>query len=784
MHQPDWIRRFHAWKQNGTPAARKKRFWLLLLLEALLAAAILAAFFHARQTAAPIAVDLTQWKSDYIEYDGRWYVDSELVATDESIILLDGPFASVPAGSYTVNVWYSCNYDQWMSFSAPDKADRYIRAGQVRLVPGQSFVSYEFTLTEDVDQLEILFHYSGIGSLEISALTLAPNQTPYKSALFVLLILSIGLDLAYIWRDAFRRHKNTLLLLVGIALLPSLPLLVQGIHSGHDVAFHLMRIEGIAQELQRGVFPVRLSSLWMDGYGYPVSIYYGDFLLYLPALLRLAGIPLVASYKWYIFCINLLTAVLAYVCFSRMGQKRWVALAACAAYVCAPYRMVNIYVRGAVGEYSAVTFLPVVALGVYQIYTADLSRRKELCRAALILALGMTGVLCTHLLSAEMAAIVIALVCLLLARRTFRLRRILAYLLAVGETVLFSLFFLVPFLDYYANVSVRINTTLEQSTQKIQYGGAYLGQYFSFFQNPIGQSSSDVAQRMQMTPGLVLMAALLLAVILWVNGKASRRLRLYTVLACLMLWLSSDLFPWDFLAAHSRLGNFLAQVQFPWRYLSFAILFLCLLLGEALAQLPAWSPAAARALSPAAVLAVGAVMPLFFLSAYCNNASLFLYYDTAELNTYSVSMGEYIREGTDEWYLSTDIQSTHVETAALLARDGTAMDLYCVTGDTAGTVELPLFHYKGYCAYDDSGNTYEIFDGTNNVVAFQLPAHFDGNIHVRFRSPWYWRISEAVSLVSLLALAGVPLLGFFRRRVWPARFVLTADPAADFSLTS
>lgn len=46
--------------------------------------------------------------------------------------------------------------------------------------------------------------------------------------------------------------------------------------TGHDLIFHLYRIEGIAQGLIEGQFPVRMQTVQAAGYGYPVSIMYGD----------------------------------------------------------------------------------------------------------------------------------------------------------------------------------------------------------------------------------------------------------------------------------------------------------------------------------------------------------------------------------------------------------------------------------------------------------------------------------------------------------------------------
>ena len=75
--------------------------------------------------------------------------------------------------------------------------------------------------------------------------------------------------------------RKKVLWLVFIVALVCLPLAAPGIEGrwGQDLGFHLMRIEGIAEGLENGVFPVKMQGLWMEGYGYPVSVYYGDFLL-------------------------------------------------------------------------------------------------------------------------------------------------------------------------------------------------------------------------------------------------------------------------------------------------------------------------------------------------------------------------------------------------------------------------------------------------------------------------------------------------------------------------
>ena len=65
---------------------------------------------------------------------------------------------------------------------------------------------------------------------------------------------------------------------------------------GSDAPFHLARIESLNQALQMGIFPVKVHPSLAYSYGYGVGIFYPDFFIYLPAVLRMAGCSLEVSH--------------------------------------------------------------------------------------------------------------------------------------------------------------------------------------------------------------------------------------------------------------------------------------------------------------------------------------------------------------------------------------------------------------------------------------------------------------------------------------------------------
>ena len=66
-----------------------------------------------------------------------------------------------------------------------------------------------------------------------------------------------------------------------------------------------------------------------------------------------------------------MTVLIGYYCFKRLFKDKYWGLFATICYTFAGYRLTNIYTRVAVGEYTAMAFLPLCIYGMYRLYTYD-----------------------------------------------------------------------------------------------------------------------------------------------------------------------------------------------------------------------------------------------------------------------------------------------------------------------------------------------------------------------------------------------------------------------------
>jgi hypothetical protein len=148
----------------------------------------------------------------------------------------------------------------------------------------------------------------------------------------------------------------TLLLLPVAAITPLLP---AGLPESHDAWLHIFRAVQLGASLAEGDWYPRWAPDFAQGLGYPIFNFYSPLSYYLMVGLNALGLSYVAAFKALQGLIFLACGVGMY-WFARdlLGTRG--AILAAAAYVYAPYRFADAYVRGDVAESLALAFLPLV----------------------------------------------------------------------------------------------------------------------------------------------------------------------------------------------------------------------------------------------------------------------------------------------------------------------------------------------------------------------------------------------------------------------------------------
>jgi hypothetical protein len=239
-----------------------------------------------------------------------------------------------------------------------------IRGNRVTMRGEQSNLSFEVYVWEPVDSAYLLLGFQQ-GTDPSVLLRAEVVRTHYGGRVLffcVLLICFIFQVLRYI-REQIMKGKIprdrqvalwVLLLCAGISYFPYL---TDYLSFTYDSVFHLTRIEGLANTLlSGGQFPVRIQSFWLADHGYPVSLFYGDLFLYIPAFFRIIGFPIITAYKMFALIVILAAAAITFYSLNRCTKNTYAALMGSVLYLMSPYWLYNIYNRMAVGEYLGMSF--------------------------------------------------------------------------------------------------------------------------------------------------------------------------------------------------------------------------------------------------------------------------------------------------------------------------------------------------------------------------------------------------------------------------------------------
>ena len=566
-------------RSASTPPASLSRRALLVLL-ALHLLLLVSVFFTYRH-------DMYAWDIDLASVEAAQVPGLVLVTTEEGYLELgveggyDGTVLTRPgvyadAGDYELRLTYECTTDGAVSVSSPSWLGEDNALGKVfaaaPLPAGESEVSLPFTLSREAADLTVSIDYHG-GSMIVKSLTLAsPRRFADAPLTLALLLLCEGVG-AWLWRRGRRTGRmqalqNYLLALL-FAALAILPLCDDFGFWMHDLNCHLDRLRGLSYWMEHFSWkqPVpRISEPSWGGAGYPWPVFYPQLFLTVPALLHTLGGSLLFCYKALLFLAHFMTAIFSLLSFGALSGSRKVALVGSALYTFSLYRLMDCYTRFAAGEFLAMAFLPLLFWSLYEVVRGDRRRWGWLV-------LSMTGILQSHLLTTAMCVYFGVLFVVVSLPRLVREPRRLATLLGAGAlTVLLNLWFLLPLLQGSA-LPLRVLT--EGQDANLYLTAVYPSQLFAPFADSQGLNLplGTVQSEMPLTVGVLPLFGLLLYGALSLRRSDALRQKgrgglLFTVCGLLALWLSSTLFPWR------ETYRFFPTLQYVWRFLAFASVFL------------------------------------------------------------------------------------------------------------------------------------------------------------------------------------------------------------------
>lgn len=144
-----------------------------------------------------------------------------------------------------------------------------------------------------------------------------------------------------------------------VSVIPLFDLFHSGLPITHDGADHVARIANFYQNLKEGSFIPRWAG-WLNwGYGHPILMFLYPLPSYAASFFHFLGFSFVDSVKL-VFGLAYIASGLTMYLWIREFLNEKAALVSAILYIFAPYRFIDLYVRGAIGEHVAFVFLPLI----------------------------------------------------------------------------------------------------------------------------------------------------------------------------------------------------------------------------------------------------------------------------------------------------------------------------------------------------------------------------------------------------------------------------------------
>ncbi len=353
-----------------------------------------------------------------------------------------------------------------------------------------------------------------------------------------------------------------LIFIILVGLVPLLDLFNSGLPLTHDGKDHVARIANFYQSLVEGNIIPRWGANLNWGFGHPVMMFLYPFSSYAASLFHFLGFTLIDSLK-IVFGVSFVV--------SGIGMYLWVnklfgnysGVLAAVLYMFAPYRFVNLYVRGAIGEHVSFTFIPFILFFITRIFFNKKKSLRSILPDLICVSVFTAFLILSHNALSILFLVFAAFYTLVLFYSIREVRKLIFIFISVIYGFLLSAFFWLP-----AYIEGKY-TLRDIVTGGFEYADRFVISPVEFI---MPSWSYGITGQLSVQIGILHISLIIIS--LFVVFKLSKKEKLtkslfiltfaFFLLSLFMMLKQSD-FIWSSIST-------IQKFQFPWRFLSLTVL--------------------------------------------------------------------------------------------------------------------------------------------------------------------------------------------------------------------
>ncbi len=546
---------------------------------------------------------------------------------------------------------------------------------------------------------------------------------------------------------SFIKNKKTIsyLIITFVTIYACIPLFSKYMDvSTDDGIQHICRLIGTFSSLKEGnLFPVIMSE-FCNEFGYSWNIFYSPLTAYLPLIFRIFTNSFVVCLKLFIFSTILLSGIYMYKLVFRISKSYKAGVISAILYISAPYHLTDIYNRVAIAEMATFTFLPIIFIGMYDLFKEN--------KKSYYLAIGAIGLTLTHNVLTIYTAI-FCLIYMMINYKKINKNIVKTVLINVLVILLCTSFYWIPLLEHYFGTAYEVfipermyntNTLIESKLSAIDL----------LFGRKWG---------INLYLGLPTLLGIIFTFIY--RKKLNNQVKLYVAMflgfgiASLIMTLS--IFPFEYLP------SFLRMLQFVWRMLIFASFFLSIISGITINMFIDKNNKKKALFSIIFVIYIFVVVnSTKQMTKVPFNEAKYLEAIPVSSKTLKVHAGcatfEYLPQKA---YSNLDYIKTRNNNAIIISgeadiinenKNGTKMTFEVNNIKDNLKIELPYIYYLGYNATltDEQGNVskIQIKESDNGFCMIEIKDIESGSINISYEGTTLMKVSYVSTLAGIIVL--------------------------------
>lgn len=597
--------------------------------------------------------------------------------------------------------------------------------------------TYNFELKSGTDRGRLEFISEPGSSLSLGFVTVASDRHIYNDGLIwgILALLMIPVCWIAVYFFEKSRHKFSITVTVILVAIQVLPFILQsGLNMGIDTRAHMMRIEGIYYGLIDGQFPVVVQPEWNNSYG-QIGVLYPNVFLYVPALFRCMGMSQLGACKLYLFMVIFAGAAIALGSARTIFKRDWQITVCVVILLMGNMHLSNLYHAGMIGgALLAEMFLPLVIAGLIELFYHNKNKWY-------LLAYGVAGTICCHVVSATVMFIMIFIfaLCSLSKFKDSKINK------GIGQAILLVLGLT------FGTVACFLKFYFSDWGQDTLQWQDFCSTLYRF---------NDLTSDKRWTSALIIALVCFIALILVRVRKGKETFKGKYVCATMItgtviLWMSTAYFPWRLLIKVPVIEYYTNMLQSSYRFLSLAGCLFAFCIPELLERIVHLTEGRRSYESKTTITACAIIVILSVFNYSMENYRYFydddnviLYFDEV-LGEVEYQYDDYLPSGTqNEWYRTDTgfISNENAVKSLAYEREGTYI-YYSYTNSAEGAyVEFPRFYYDGYVAEDEMADPVAVYKGDRNRTRVYLKKTDSPSIiRMWYYVPWYLTAACSIS---------------------------------------